>query len=202
MSTSRKDLRLVVDTYKFYYEKVSKVNNFVFKMTDTRAVMITNFIKDFKELNKTNILQEVALKRFFDFQFNHWYRRDGKFGKGISIQIEWIIGKQAVERWKNVNKKHIDFVVRKNLKADNDFKDKNIKKENWDNILINPQLYEESLKARNLNKNFGMESCMLVTNMYNHKSSNCKVCKFASECKNMLEVLYPKIYKIRGYGKV
>ena len=32
MSISRKELRLVVDTFKFYYEKVSKMENFIFKM--------------------------------------------------------------------------------------------------------------------------------------------------------------------------
>jgi hypothetical protein len=199
MSISRKELRLVVDTYKFYYEKVSKIENYIFKMTDSRAVMIDNFVNEFKNFNQTPILQETSLKKFFDFQFNHWYKRDGKFGKGVSIQIEWIIGKQAVERYKSVNKKHMSFIVRKNLKADNDFTTTDVKKENWNELLININQTEEFNKAKFINKSIGFENCLLTTNLYNHRSSNCLVCKFSTDCKNKLKILYPKIHKIRGY---
>lgn len=199
MSISRKELRLVVDTYKFYYEKVSKIENYIFKMTDSRAVMIENFINEFKNFNQTPLLQEVALKKFFEFQFNHWYKRDAKFGKGVSIQIEWIIGKQAVERWIKVNKKHVTFVIRKNLKTDNDLRDKNLKKENWNELLINTNNSEEFNKAKFLNEKIGLENCLLTTNLYNHKSSNCMICNFSNNCKENLKILYPKINKIRGY---
>lgn len=200
MSISRKELRLIVDTYKFYYSKVSGIENYIFKMTDNRVVMIEKFILEFKELQKTNLLQETALKKFFDFQFNHWYRRDAKHGKGISIQLEWIIGRQAIDRWKNVNKKHLSFIVRKNLKTDKDFTKKTKNKENWDNLLINTNINEERLKSKFLNEDIGFESCFITTNLYNHKSSNCLNCKFSNECKNVLKETYPAIYKIRGYG--
>lgn len=197
MSINRGDLRLVVDTYKFYYEKVNGMNNFIFKMTDSRAKMIENFIIQFKDLNKTKLLQETSLKRFFDYQFNYWYKRDAKYGKGVSIQIEWIIGKQALDRWIKLNKTHISYVVRKNLKKDVDFSTKETKKENWK--LIEPQDYDESRKKRFLNSDIGLESCTLNTNMYNHKSKNCMVCIYSSECKELLKEIYPVIYKIRDY---
>jgi hypothetical protein len=161
--------------------------------------MIDNFVNEFKNFNQTPILQETSLKKFFDFQFNHWYKRDGKFGKGVSIQIEWIIGKQAVERYKSVNKKHMSFIVRKNLKADNDFTTTDVKKENWNELLININQTEEFNKAKFINKSIGFENCLLTTNLYNHRSSNCLVCKFSTDCKKKLKILYPKIHKIRGY---
>mgnify|MGYP000007453081 CR=1 FL=1 len=199
MSISRTELKLIVTTYEFYYQKVSGIESYIFKMTDSRAKMIENFVIDFKKMNKTSILQETSIKKFFDFQFNYWYKRDAKFGKGVSIQIEWIIGKKAVERWENVNKKHLSFIVRKNLKSDNDFNQKNVKKENWTDLIINTNRNEEFNKSKFLNKSIGLENCLITTNLYNHKSSICLQCNFSLECKEKLKILYPKIHKIRGY---
>lgn len=199
MSTNKNELRLVVDTFKFYYIRVSKIENFIFKINDSRVVMINNFIEDFKVMNETKILQEKSLKKFFDFQFNYWYRKDSKYGKGVGIQIEWIIGKQAVERWKKANKKHLTFIVSKNLKADNDFKIKGIQKENWRELIINVSPTEEIIKSKFINEEIGFELCSLNTNLYNHKSLNCMVCLFSEKCKETLKILYPKIYQIRGY---
>jgi hypothetical protein len=201
MSISRTELRLVVDTYKFYYEKVAKVQNFVFKNSDSRMVVITNFILEFKEVNQTKLLQEVALKKYFDFQFNYWYKRDAKYGRGTSIQIEWIIGRQAIDRWKKVNKKYMSFIVRKNLKTDNDFTTKEVKIENWNNLLIEINPTEEFNKSKFLNKDIGFEACLLTTNLYNHKSPSCLSCNKSLDCKSRLKIIFPKIYKIRGYGK-
>lgn len=200
MSISRKELRDVVDTYKFYYSRVSGKNNYIFKMTDSRAKMIENFVIAFKELNQTKLLQETALKKYMEYQFTFWYKKDAKYGKGTSIQIEWIIGDKALERWINLNKKHISYVIRKTLKTDVDLKPKPVKKDSkWNSALLELSRIEEIDKAKFLNEEGGLEYCILTTNMYNHKSPNCMLCNFSTDCKKRLKVIYPKIFEVRGY---
>lgn len=200
MSTSKKEFRTVIDLFRNYYIVITKNENFRVSMSDSRAKVVEGFIVDFKKLYSTNILQDKILKSYFDFQFNYWYRKDAKYGKGTSIQIEWIIGNKAVERWKNDSKRYLSFKVRKNLKKDNDFtkirKKVDVKRLS---VFIEVQEREERLKAKNLNMENCLEICTLNTTLYNHKSSNCMSCKFKKECKKNLKSMYPAIYKLRGY---
>ena len=79
------------------------------------------------------------------------------------------------------------------------FNQKNVKKENWTDLIINTNRNEEFNKSKFLNKSIGLENCLITTILYNHKSSICLQCNFSLECKEKLKILYPKIHKIRGY---
>ena len=46
--SSRKDFRLVVDTYNFFYKTINKKENSVLKMFPNRIKAIENFIEKFK----------------------------------------------------------------------------------------------------------------------------------------------------------
>jgi len=196
---NKKELRMIVDTFTFFYKKISGKQNFIFKNSDAISVMIHKFVIEFKELNKTNLLQKKAVDSYFSFQFNQLYTHSVNFDKNKSIQLNWIIGKTALEHWKKANKKHLNFIVRKNLKTFHDLRDTEKKTEDWSDLITKTNQIEEANKERFLNEENGFIYCQMMTNLYNHKSKNCLICDFSVECKQMLKVLYPKIYISRGY---
>lgn len=200
MQTSKAEFRKVVDYFREYYQAVTKNKDYKVTMTDNKAKVVENFILLFKQNYNTNLLQDDILKKYFDYQFNFWYKKDAKYGKGTSIQLEWILGKQALQRWNDVDKKHLSFIVRKNLKKHNDFSKVKLKKKKSEfKVYIEVNEFEEIKKSKFINKDIGLEYCLQNTNMYNHKSQNCVSCKFKQECKQNLKIIYPIIYKIRGY---
>lgn len=197
-----KDLRLVVDTFKYYYKAVTKNESYRFKMSSARKVVIEDFIKTFNSESNTIFLQKDHLKAYMDFQFNYWYKQDGKYGQGTSIQIEWIIGKKAWKRWNSRtdnHKKATAYIVRNNLKKDVKFKlDKNIN-EGWAKTMTEVKKREEDEKEMFFNTAKGFVNCIVNTTMYNHKSSFCMKCNSKTKCKKELEVQYLNVFKIRGY---
>lgn len=200
-----KDLRLVVDLYKYYTIQITKNKSYKFKMTPTRNTMILNFIELFKSITNSDFVAEDNLKKFMEYQFNYWYKHDAKYGKGTSIQIEWIIGSKAIERWNSrteKQKKKTDFIIRKNLKKDVKFEERDSQSSNeYKKILLEVSDHEEKEKARFHNTSKGFGYCLISTSLYNHKSKYCGTCNKSSECKKYLEDNYNKVYKLRGYNK-
>lgn len=194
----KKELKLVVELYKTYYKQITNNHSFRMHMSDNRATMVYNFINNFLDLTKSNFVQEDALKKFMEFQFNYWYKRNAKYGAGTSIQLEWIIGKKAIKRWEEADKKYISWIIRKNLKKDHKIVVK--KKDNqYDSVALNISIVEEFEKERFFNTVKGYWNCIINTTMYNHKSEFCMQCNKSSKCKDNLKSKFPKIYKKRGY---
>lgn len=197
-----KDLRLVVDTFCYYYKSVTKNDSYRFKMTDNKKVMILNFIDDFKEQSGSTFVQEDYLRQFMEWQFNYWYRRDAKYGQGTSIQLEWIIGKKAQKRWEERTEKQKEassYIVRKGLKKDVKLKRTKKYNEGWAATMTEVKQREEVDKEAYFNTAKGYVNCLINTTLYNHKSKLCLKCKFSSKCKRELAEQYPNVYKIRGY---
>lgn len=193
----KSELRLIVKLFKYYYSEVFKAKGYRFRITDSKEKTIENFVTAIKELTKSTTLSKDYLEKYFEFQFNHWYKYSSQ-SEVKSVQIEWIVGKKAVERWRKVDKQKVAFVVRKNLKTDVDFSSR-LEKENWDNILLNINPVEELDKERFHGTVKGFYNCLINTTLYNHKSKFCQTCPKAKDCKNELKAQYPKIYKKRGY---
>jgi hypothetical protein len=200
-----KDLRLVVDLYKYHIIQITKNASYKFKMTPTRNQMILNFIELFKSMTNSDFVAEDNLRKFMEYQFNYWYKHDAKYGKGTSIQIEWIIGSKAIERWKSrtdKQKKKTDFIIRKNLKKDVKFSEVDkTASDDYKRILLKVRDSEENEKARFYNTSKGFSYCLISTSLYNHKSKYCSLCNKSSECKKYLEENFNKVYKVRGYHK-
>lgn len=201
-----KELRLVVDLYKYHIVQITKNNKYKFPMTPQRNKMILNFIEKFKSLTNSNFVGEDNLRKFIEYQFNYWYKHDSKYGKGTSIQIEWIIGSKAIERWESrteKQKKKTDFIIRKNLKKDVKFSEVVDKEEsnNYKKLLIELRDNEEDEKSRFHNTSKGFGYCLVSTTLYNHKSKNCLLCDFSDKCKDYLKKNLNKVYKARGYHK-
>lgn len=197
--SDRKDFRLVVDTYNFFYKNINKKESVVLKMFPTRIKNIENFIIKFREVTQTKIIQKDILEQFVEWNFNYWFdMKNSKYGnKGI--QIEWIISNASMERWKAANPTKINYILGKNIRKKITYEKKAGLKENWDLQLLELNPLEEIEKERFFNTQKGFLNCSVFTTHYNHKSSNCLRCDFAESCKKLLKENLPKLYKKRGY---
>jgi len=197
-----KDLRLLVDVFKYYYIAITKNEGYRFNMTDSRKKMMLDFIQDFKTHTNSTIIQEDYLRKFVEYQFNYWYAQDTKYGKGTGIQPEWILGTKAWKRWLSRTEKQkakTDFIIRKGLKKD--VKLKKVKKYNKGagKHFLNLNDAEEIEKELFYNTAKGFVNCMVNTTLYNHKSTKCAMCKYSTKCKKELRLTYPSVNKLRGY---
>lgn len=198
--SNRADFRMVIDTFKFYYKSINKSENFTVKMTDSRVKFINNFIQLFKEKTNSQFLQKDILNQFVEWNFNHFVEKGtyNRFGSK-SIQIEWIYGKTAFERWAKLNPKYFNFIMNKNIRKKVDYK-VDIKKENWDNIIVQINELEENDKERFFGEDECFDNCYLFTSLYNHKSHFCMKCDLKIKCKETLKEENINLYKKRGYG--
>jgi hypothetical protein len=197
-----KEVKLVVDKFKYHYKAVTGDESFRLNMTTTRLTMTLNFIDYMKKMTNSPILGEDYLKSFMEFQFNHWFQHEGKFGKGTSIQLEWIIGKKALKRWFDRSEKYkraTDIIVRKNLKKKVVFKLDGVRNEGWSKTMLEVREVEEFEKEMFFNTAKGFVNCTLNTTLYHHKSKFCMECKYKDKCKEQLKEQYPIVSKLRGY---
>ena len=197
-----KELRLVVDTFNYYYKSITKNESYRFKMSDNRKVLIENFIARFKAESSSMILQKDHLNLFMEFQFNYWYRKDAKYGKGTSIQVEWIIGNKAFKRWNDRTEKQkraTPYLVRKKLKSEVKLKKRTKDNEGWLKSFLEIKSWEEQEKEMFHDTFKGLTNCLINTTLYYHKSTWCSKCKNKMKCKAELRESHPIVYSKRGY---
>lgn len=197
--SSRKDFRLVVDTYNFFYKTINKKENNVLKMFPSRIKAIENFIEKFKNEFSVNFLQKDILDRYFEWSFNYWLDKENSKYGNKGIQIEWIISNASITRWKQANKKYVTYILGKTIRKKFNYEKRKGYKENWDNIFLKINPLEEIEKEKFHNTQKGYMNCSIFTTLYNHKSSNCLKCKYSINCKDNLKNEYPKLFKKRGY---
>ena len=198
-----KEVRLVVNKFKYHYKAITGNEAFRMNMTETRLTMTKSFISKVKDFNNTTILGEDYLRSYMEFQFNYWFEHDAKYGKGTSIQLEWIIGNKAWKRWigrSEKYKKATSHFVRKNLKRKIKFKIDGVRNKGWGDSMKRVNDIEEFEKSMFYNSAKGFINCTLNTTMYNHKSIKCVTCKYKEKCQVQLKEQLPSVYSLRGYG--
>lgn len=197
-----KEVRLVVEKFKYHYKAITNDESFRLNMTETRLTMTLNFIKAMKDFTNSPLLGEDYLKSFMEFQFNYWFEHEGKYGRGTSVQLEWIIGKKALKRWFERSEKFkraTNKIVRKNLKKKVKFKLDGVRNEGWSKTMLELREVEEFEKNMFFNTAKGFVNCTLNTSLYHHKSKFCMECKYKNKCKEQLIEQFPIVSKLRGY---
>lgn len=208
-----KDLKLVVDLFKFYIVQITKDESYRTRLTDNKEKVILDFIEEIKKETNSTFLSEEYCRTFVEYQFNVKYKSSGQFGRSYkngvgakSIQIEWIFGKAAIKRWRDRTDKQkakTDYIIRKGLKKEVEIKEfkREVNKERDELVehLQNVNDIEEFEKERFLNSTKGFVNCQINTTLYNHKSTSCSVCKYSVKCKALLKSYFSKVYKARNY---
>lgn len=182
--------------YKLFNEFCSKLYKRPYTLSPTFAqkTQLNKFINDFKL--ETGALDFDLLFRYIAFQFNYWSTLDYTSRSGI--EVNWIFGKKAIDRWK---KKPLGYY----FYVDRDFIQKYKIKEKelkllFERIEKNPvglKDWEENIKKKHFNTELGFSYCIDNTSLYNTESSLCLSCNNSESCKKTLKFLYPNIYKKR-----
>lgn len=197
-----KEVKLVVEKFKYHYKAITGDESFRLNMTETRLTMTLNFIKEIKNFTNSPLLGEDYVKSFMEFQFNYWFEHEGKYGRGTSVQLEWIIGKKALKRWFDRSEKFkraTNKIVRKNLKKKVKFKLDGVRNEGWSKTMTELRPIEEFEKEMFFNTAKGFVNCTLNTTLYHHKSKFCMSCKYKDKCRVELKEQFPIVFKLRGY---
>lgn len=174
----------------YFISRITSNDDFVYNFLDSELKTVLSFFDYFKK-NKTIIGNEF-LANYFEFQFNYWIGCDILYSK---IRIAWIIGPKAIERWKN--KKYTNSFltdIRKNIPLS--IKSL-IEPVNGDFDFTEPYPHEEKEKQLFLNQPCGLMWCIQNTTLINPNSEVCGECKFKNDCKDLLKVNFPKLYKKR-----
>jgi hypothetical protein len=163
--------------------------NFLLRLTDNESKCLNSFL-DFLNKKYKGRIDDNFIKNYTKYQFSYWNRLQTRHKNGY-IPISWIYGKKAITRWEQ----DVDWLK---FRQNSDFsisEKANVKL----SFLTQIDTQEESHKQKYHNKNKGLAWCSYNTTLYNHKSTNCLTCIFKLQCKEMLKLNMPNVYKLRGY---
>ena len=173
-----------------------KVLNTKTELTDK----ITNkFLQVLEKKYSLSTLGPNWLWRYLVFQFLYWEDLViVSFNK--KINFSYIFGEKALKRFFDRDSE-FDFQLEDNtlltkysytLTQFQSLFSENSKSE---------ELYNNPNRLIGLNTPNGLNNCLTLTTLYNPRDSSCVQCKFKDDCKILLKVNYPEIYKSRIDGK-
>lgn len=149
--------------------------------------------------SNTNIGEDF-IKRFAEYGIQSWFNPAMNEIQKHRCRFAWIFGLPAIKRWNKLGAETNIRITRSCLKTEFDIKHDDIKS-NLNNAYSALRNSEELLKQRYYNRKRGLEWCIANTTLFFHKSTLCASCIHKLECKKILKINYPKIYKLRGYDK-
>ena len=179
----------IIHLYEVFYSKKYESPKYKFKPTPKAALEIDKFLVYLDKRHNLLCLGQHFLNKYFAFQFKRveglTFKRFSSKDVAGRIQIYDIIGRKAIEYWE---KRDIKFDYLIEPYCANPEKD------------LQRGIAEEIEKKRFFNTPRGFVNCIERTSLFNHRSTNCSVCKFKDDCKKMLKNNYVNVYTHRGYG--
>lgn len=181
----------MIKIHEVFYRVVSLNKYYEFTPNKNDLVLADRFVGWIERKSVSHGLS--FLFDYFLFQFNYWYQKDTKFGRG-KVMFSWVVGDKARKRWENRNYETYNWCVSNSIK-------KRLRISIGE--LFKPPLkdlyspHEEIEKKRFHNTDLGPVWCGSNTTLYYSKSEMCKNCKSAPACAKLLKSKYPKLYKLR-----
>lgn len=159
-----------------------------------------NIWVDYHKKNKIPVTEEY-IRKFIEYGLHSWFNKDISYTQQMNVRFSWVFGFKAIERWNLMPAKGRQYFVQTELKKNNDLKIKKGASTRLTELLKKVRPIEERFKNEYLNTPRGLLWCKANTTLYNHKSSACTICENKEECKELLRLNMPSVYKLRGYGK-
>lgn len=195
MKRSRQKLfRYSVDLFIELLKQVTHRNNVNYRCNDADVLSFDKFMDEMGDVG------ENFIREFEEYGFQSWFNKSCERDYSHEIRFNWIFGMAAIKRWNALPGHARKNVVQRSLKKRVEVN--TVKRESSLSKLLNTvQTVEENYKSAYYNTNRGLLWCVANTTLYHHRSTYCAGCVFKDNCKEMLKTEYPKVYKIRGYGK-
>lgn len=185
--------------FKFFNEKHTGIKQ-SFEVSDTEKKYVSKFIVKISDDIHISSIGFDWLWDYFCFQFSYW--NDLTMGYSNSVQMSWVLGKKALDRW--ANRRDDSGFLNKMFSIEENISKTELKKLlDEDKNLSIDELFEieETERKRFLNEKTGLVHCLDVTSLAHPESEACSKCIYASECKEVLRFIAPHLYRKRGYAK-
>lgn len=201
---------ILVDIYPKVYRNLTGSKTYKFKLDEKRSLQIDKFLDKVLSLIKSP--GEDFLVRYLQYAFGKYAGRKNHWGGKNAFPLTWIISVKLLKEFLEVNKDDKEIKKwrfnreRKEIRETTGKKSTDLiksdkrKQREWKEkkgILLTVNELEEAEKERYHNTNKGKYWCIDFTTLFNPVSELCESCKFAEECKRLLEKNYPNIYKVR-----
>lgn len=165
-----------------------------YKCNDQDVRAWNNFVDYYKNTN----IGEDFIRKFAEYGIQSWFNPDMDDVQKHRCRFAWIFGLAAIKRWNALGTETNVKLTRIGLKSEFDIKGDKIKSI-LNNAYSQIRTSEELLKQRYYNRKRGLDWCIANTTLFFHRSTLCASCIHKIECKKVLKINYPKIYKLRGY---
>lgn len=191
------DLHLLTERlYNHFYSKFYKREFKLNLELNRNAQLIQNFID---LLVRHYQLESISLNFLINYLAWSFNRRFGQITKR-DISLAWIIGKSTFKKYlerKDEEAFYSDqFLAKVGINVD-ELRKEFIEIEQNAGLDIS----EENEKKR-FDDDARLFHCLQFTTLYNHQSLTCLKCVNKSQCKSLLKIHYPRIFKLRGYESI
>lgn len=191
-------IKTIYRFYDYFYNK-KYGTNFLLSKTDKNDSVCQTFLELLE--GQYGVCSHNTLFNYFIFQFDYWETVKINKAYGGQIQLAYIIGKKAFNRYKNRDQS-FDWkfsklsIIQKYGLSEQDLIEKPVKVKHRVKSGVDT---EAAIKLASYNTEEGYELCGDYSTLYHHKSSICLGCNYQQKCKERLKGMYPGIYKDRGY---
>lgn len=170
-----KDTRTYDLAWKYLNHFSLKINNQRYLQSPTAQRLVESFIDAFDE----RFIGHDFLWNYTSFQFKYW--SDKKFSQRKVIELNWVIGKKARERWmsREENWQYFTQCFLNERKIVNSIKDKC--------EAVSVKSIESRERGRFLNHEIGFLHCKTEGIKYSNKDINCIKCIFKKKCRDEKE---------------
>lgn len=177
-------------------------NRFDTKLSYSDQVLFERFLDYVENTYGFSKVGTVFFANWIESSFNYWVTQRKTYER---IFFNWIFGKKAIARYEKI--KHKDFLLNhskfRTLRSKYGISSmRNIRNKENDEFYkdmyksLNP--VEESYKNLCQVEDEKLAYCIQFTSLYNQASEHCLFCKFKENCKKVLLLNYPKLYKLRA----
>lgn len=197
-SRGRRLFRESVDIFVSMLRQIKNQPRFQYRVTDAD----TAGFDAWAEAIGADKIGPDFMNRWAQYQFQSWFNDGATRDYNHAIRYNWIFnGGSAVKRWNALSEDKRQWVVRTSLKKDYRVKRSNVPRSAPTALFTTLRSCEEEAKKRFYGTARGLLWCVANTTLYNHRSSQCVVCKFKSDCLETLKAEYPRVAAARGYLK-
>lgn len=186
----------IVLYYEYFYKKTKQSEKYKFIPSEKSKKIIVKFLSTLDKRYNLKTLGNNYLWKYFNFQFKYWDELTitAFWGK---MQIEYIIGDKAFQRYLDRNKEfdftleseNNELVKKYNLRLSELTVSKKVNKSKRTDLFIKKSFY---------NTERGFATCLMLTTLFNPNHSICLTCNYKPQCKELLKANYPQIYESRG----
>lgn len=158
--------------YQFAYFYRKSFNK-RYELSDKDNKYIENFLSSLQKEYQDGIGEEWLFE-YLSFQFNKYSEAETK----MNVQLHWIYGKKALEKWKNRNLEHYQYF--------NDLFRKRYNIKRVDIISLDKHLLSKDYKSKErnrfLDRNRKLLHCRELL-LYDENSADCMICKNKKYCE-------------------